>query len=75
MIGYKAGMLFTGKAGEEPSFNAQVFATRQEVEVAANELMSRWILPIGFEVVQVNQEVNYRIDNGRPVRIEENGGN
>ena len=70
MIGYKAGMLFTGKAGEEPSFNAQVFATRQEADVAANELMSRWILPIGFEIVQVNQEVNYRIDSGRPVQID-----
>jgi len=68
MIGYKAGMRFSGQA--EPSFNAQVFATREEAEVAGNELMSRWFVPIGFEVIQVNQEVNYRIDNGRPVRID-----
>ena len=69
MIGYKAGMLFTGQA--EPSYNACVFATRQEAEVAGNELMSRWFVPIGFEVIQVNKEVNYRIDNGRPVSIDE----
>ena len=69
MAGYKAGMRFSGQA--ETSFNACVFATRQEADVAGNELMSRWILPIGFEIVQVNEEVNYRIDSGRPVRIEE----
>ena len=69
MTSYKAGMRFSGQA--EPSFNAQVFATKQEAEIAANELMSRWILPIGFEVIQVNEEVNYRIDNGRPVRIDQ----
>jgi hypothetical protein len=68
MTGYKAGMRFTGQA--ETSYNAQVFATRQEAEVAGNELMSRWFVPIGFEVIQVNKEVNYRIDNGRPVRID-----
>ena len=66
-------MRFSGQA--ETSFNACVFATRQEAAVAGNELMSRWILPIGFEVVQVNQEVNYRIDNGRPVRIEKKEDN
>jgi rubredoxin len=67
--GYKAGMLFTGKTGEEPIFNAQVFATRQEADIAGNELVSRWMLPIGFKIVQVNQDINYRIDNGKPVRI------
>jgi len=69
MTGYKAGMLFTGKTGEEPIFNAQVFATRQEADTAGNELLSRWMLPIGFKIVQVNQNINYRIDNGKPVRI------
>jgi len=68
MVGYKAGMRFTGQA--ETSFNTCVFATRQEADVAGNELMSRWILPIGFEIIQVNEEINYRIDNGRPVRID-----
>ena len=69
MLGYKAGMFFQGQV--EPSFNAQVFATREEVEVAANELMSRWMLPIHFEVIEVDLEGNYRIANGHAVRIEE----
>ena len=68
MAGYKAGMLFADQA--EPSYNTCVFATSQEADVAGNELMSRWLLPIGFEVLQVNEEVNYRIDSGRPVRID-----
>lgn len=55
---YKYGMLVEGK----PSFNSVVLATHEEADDAARELMSRWFVPTGWEVVETDDEVNYKFD-------------
>ncbi len=57
-MSYKYGMIVEGKA----SFNAVVLATHAEAEGAARELMSRWFVPTGWEVVEVDDAVNYKFD-------------
>ena len=60
MPNFKYGMILKGQA--EPSFNAVVLATREEADDAARELMSRWFVPIGWEVVESDDAVNYTFD-------------
>ena len=60
MPNFKYGMIIKGQA--EPSFNAVVLATRAEADDAARELMSRWFVPIGWEVVESDDTVNYTFD-------------
>jgi len=67
-MGFKAGFEFENQ--KELTFNACVFATRQEAEVAGDELLGRWFLPLGYRVVEVEEEANYTIVDGRPVRLE-----
>ena len=64
-MGYKAGFKFAGQ--NETSFNAHIFASKEEASIAGHELMSRWILPIGFDIVEVDAEPNAIIQNGRPI--------
>jgi len=66
-MSYKAGFEFTGQS--DLSFNAHVFATEAEATMAGNELMSRWFVPIGFQVVEVATRVTAVIQDGRPVGI------
>lgn len=47
------------------SFNAVVFATSEEAEAGGRELLSRWFVPIGYEVVETEEEVNYCIVNNQ----------
>ena len=68
-MGYKIGYKFNNQ--EELSFNAQVFESMEDAIVAGDELMKRWILPIGFEVIQSDDVVNYQIVNGKPERLED----
>ena len=65
-MGYKVGYRFNNQ--EKLCFNAQVFESREDAISAGDELMSRWTLPIGFEVVHSNNAVNYRVVNGKPKR-------
>ena len=51
-------MIVEGKT----SFNAVVLATREEADDAARELMSRWFVPTGWEVVETDDTVNYKFD-------------
>ena len=67
-MSYKAGFEFTGQG--ELSFNAHVFATEAEATMAGNELMGRWMLPIGFHVVEVEVEPTAVIQDGRPIGID-----
>ena len=55
---YKYGMIVDGK----PGFNAVVLATHDEADDAARELMSRWFVPTGWEVVETDDAVNYKFD-------------
>lgn len=66
-MSYKAGFEFTGQS--ELSFNAHVFATEAEATIAGNELMSRWFVPIGFQVIEVDMEPTAIIKDGRPIGI------
>lgn len=51
-------------AGSDPGFygNALAFATREEAEVSARDLMNRWTLVTDWRVVESDEPVNYRID-------------
>lgn len=68
-MGYKVGYKFNNQ--EELSYNAQVFASIDDAISAGNELMTRWILPIGFEVTQSDDPINYEMVDGRPKGIVE----
>jgi hypothetical protein len=68
-MGFKAGFEFSGQ--KELSFNACVFATRQEAEIAGDELLGRWFLPDGYNVIEVDEKVNYTIVNGKPKNMAE----
>ena len=60
MVNFKYGMILKGQA--EPSFNAVVLATREEADDAGRELMSRWFVPTGWDVVESDDAVNYTFD-------------
>ena len=42
--------------------NNLAFATREEAERSAKDLMSRWMLVTSWSVVESDQPVNYRLD-------------
>ena len=44
--------------------NGLAFATREEAEVSAKDLMARWMLVTDWRVVESDQPVNYAINNG-----------
>lgn len=58
--------------GEKPACNALRFATYHEAEGYGNELLSRWLVPTGFEVRETSDPVNYRFNftNWSAERIE-----
>ena len=45
------------------------FATREEAEESVHDLESRWMLVRDTRVVESDDEVNYRRENGRDVPI------
>lgn len=49
--------------------NALVFATREEAQASADELMSRWMLVRSTGVIETEDPVNYRFVDGRNERI------
>jgi len=55
---YRVGFLIPGEPGH--SFNAMVFATKEEAVSHAKELMSRWFIPEGFDIMETIQPVNGR---------------
>lgn len=52
------------RTGSDPKFyaNKLAFATREEAERDAKDLMSRWSLVVEWRVVESDQPVNYRLD-------------
>jgi hypothetical protein len=52
------------RTGSDPKFygNNLAFATREEAERSAKDLMSRWMLVVEWRVVESDQPVNYRLD-------------
>lgn len=51
------------RTGNDPKFYANnlAFATREEAEQSARDLMARWLLVVEWRVVESDQPVNYRI--------------
>lgn len=43
--------------------NGLRFATASEAESQAAELMTRWMVPIGYEIEESDDAVNYRWDS------------
>lgn len=41
--------------------NALAFATREEAETSAKDLMARWLLVTDWRVIESDQPVNYRM--------------
>lgn len=58
---YKPAFKFTGQ--EELGTNAQAFATRREAELSAEARFQRWTMPIGWDVIESGEPVNYRYDD------------
>jgi hypothetical protein len=52
------------KTGSDPKFygNALRFATREEAQASADELMGRWFAVVATQVVESDDPVNYRWD-------------
>ena len=48
------------------TFNANTlaFATREEAELSARDLMARWMLVTDWRVIESDQPVNYAIKDG-----------
>lgn len=44
--------------------NGLAFATREEAELSAKDLMARWMLVTDRRVIESDQPVNYAIKNG-----------
>ena len=59
------------KAFGENSFccNALCFATKIEAQESANDLQSRWIMVKETRVVESDDPVNYKRENGKDVHI------
>ena len=78
-MGFKVGYTFNdgdkftlndGVSTDGLTFNAQVFETKIEATMSAYELMSRWILPTGFEIIEVDDLVNYVFEDRKAQRIK-----
>jgi len=61
-MGYKAYMTFRS---EPPSTNALVFATKEEAENYAIDLLSRWFVPTGYEVRESSDPVTDQWVDGK----------
>lgn len=54
------------RTGSDPKFynNNLAFATREEAEISARDLMNRWLLVAEYRVAESDQPVNYQIIDG-----------
>lgn len=56
--------------GGKFSSNGLRFATKQEAELSAGELMSRWFAVKEYRIAESTDPVNYTFTNGQNIRIE-----
>ena len=61
-MNYKAEMEINGSKGMERGSNSLVFATEKEALASGKELMSRWMLVMGYKAIETKDPVNYRFD-------------
>ena len=64
--------------GKTFSQNAQTFATKEEAEIMARDIFSRWMLATDYRAAESDEPVNYRLeelaDGGRmllPLSVEQ----
>ena len=50
--------------------NNLAFATREEAEISAKDLMSRWMLVTDWRVIESDQPVNYALVDGMLESVE-----
>ncbi len=53
------------QTGLDPEFysNNLAFATKEEAEMSAQNLMARWTLVVDWQVIESDQPVNYRMQD------------
>ena len=61
MKSFKPAVEGVGEPGKFHTNNL-AFATHEEAERSAKDLMSRWMLVTNWSVVESDQPVNYRLD-------------
>ena len=61
MKSFKPAVEVVGEPGKFHTNNL-AFATSEEAERSAKDLMSRWMLVTNWSVVESDQPVNYRLD-------------
>ena len=54
------------KTGNDNKFygNALAFATKEEAETSARDLMNRWLLVVEYRAVESDEPVNYKLVDG-----------
>lgn len=77
VVGFKVGVYGTavGSTKKHPSSNACVFATHKEAQRAGVEMLSRWMGPDDFRVVEQTKEApNYvfPLGDARPRAMSDN---
>lgn len=50
--------------------NGLVFATKEEAEANARDLLMRWFVPSDSRAVESSDPVNYRYVDGQLIRVE-----
>ena len=56
--------------GDDWSYNAQRFSTKEEAELMAKDIFSRWMLAIDYAAHESDDPVNYRIENNVLISVE-----
>ena len=64
------------RTGTDPKFyqNSLAFATKEEAEFSAKDLMRRWFLVVECRAVESDQPVNYHIDINTGIMTPVNQG-
>lgn len=54
------------KTGNDSKFygNSLAFATKEEAEASARDLMNRWLLVVDYRAVESDEPVNYKLVDG-----------
>ena len=65
-MSFKTFLLFRT---EEPKSNGLAFATVEEADAYAHDLLGRWLTPIGHEVRESDEPVTYAWVDGKAVAV------
>lgn len=57
-------------SGEDWSYNAQRFATKEEAELMAKDIFNRWMLATDHAAHESDDPVNYKLENNTLISVE-----